>query len=360
MLRCLLVAVLVASVLFPVAATAQSYRNEPWYKNPILQRVRLTDMSRDVAVSPSGNQIAWANVDGISIHAVLDDGRIGGLHKRIDLPNAMRIEFTPDGNQIICANAIGDVHLIDRRDWSVRVVDVPGATNPTEIEVVTQRPEAYISYYRDPHLAVINFQEAKLVQALAIVGDTVFEHIDAVVAPAGDFVVAVGLDRTPSPGGGNGGRYIGYRLPLAGIHHTLFAFRIPMPRAACVGPDPDSMLLITTAADPLEIWSLRTGASRLSLDFDFNYPIDVANSRDGRFIVVPEMNGHRLAVISGADVRGLLDPNFDITVDQVRTHKVDLGEMTGSVVLHPTRDLAYVRSYHGDTIWTVRIGLPNV
>ena len=99
---------LLATTIWLSAASAQQ-----WRAQPIMQALHTPKPIGDVAVSSSGNQIAWVNSGGLSIHYLRDSGAIGDLDKRIDIYNLSKVAFVPGGNQIICAG-MGEVFLINR------------------------------------------------------------------------------------------------------------------------------------------------------------------------------------------------------------------------------------------------------
>lgn len=360
-MRTACLALFVATICLSAASAQQ------WRTQPIMQKLHRPQMIKDMAVSPSGKQIAWVSAGGLLIHTLRDSGSIGDLHKRIELPDLYKVVFTPSGLQIICADTNGNVHMIDRSTWNVRTANASygGADrgeHPVGIAVVAERPEVYVSYWRSAYVVVFDYNKASVVgNNRSCMSDGWFQ-VDVVIGPGAGSIVAVTSSRTPE--GPAKGLFTNHPAPAFSQldyepNWEIFCEEVPI--AVCAGPDPEHLLVLREHPEaPLCAMQFSDGRFTCPMDFDLKRPVAVVNSNDGRFIVVADADGQFVKIISGADVRGLIDPDFVIGIADVRTYTVGLGEQPIDVTLHPDKDVAYTWSDRENCIWVVRLGLPGV
>lgn len=140
----------------------------------------------------------------------------------------------------------------------------------------------------------------------------------------------------------------------------LHAVFVDPSQAMGIGPDPNHIMLVTSQA-PEHLIVMRGADGSVVDHYDIpvaHSPEAIANSHDGRFVVVVGQGD--MVTLSGADIRGLMAPSFDIEEADVRTHEVALGIDSMGTCLHPSKDVAYAWAPNGSNLKVVCIGLPNV
>lgn len=343
-----------------VMAGAQPYSRMTWYADPIRQVTEVADSLSAVAVSPSGNQIAmYSHYGGMDVRHLLASGRVGdSVQGVLGLENIRSLTFSPDGNYII-APAETEVALLRRSTSALRVLGLPEFDGAWGVATISQRTEFYVQSEQGVGFYAVDFVNGEPLEFCEHRTTTDWWGCAIAASPDGERIHtlwhAEGVPKrcmTAAFTNTRTGRELLWRKP------------IDLSDTMCIGPDPDHFMLATsdyTGGVP-HLIVIRGRDGHVVDHYDIPIgpaPCSMVTSQDGRYVVIVSRHPDNcLVTISGADIRGLMDPNFDIAEADVRTHRVDFDTGPRGVVLHPTLNIAYVWS--ASKLYVVRIGLPRV
>ncbi|MCD6359257.1 MAG: hypothetical protein J7M38_00240 [Armatimonadetes bacterium] len=322
-----------------------------------VQVIGLKTEPRHLAVSPSGNQIAWITPAGLSIHSLYPDGRIGDVVRHMDQPGPQRVIFTENGRKIVVAGN-GWVNIIERGSWETKTIPTEADSVVSAMETVTQRPWVYVQCKHPDETLMVDFRDGTIA-ARSSCFMPFYQAIDMFVTPDGNTLLHL-FDPLEHMDGLSTKARIVTNTPTDSCQQGQGASRRHYARAIACGPDPDHMLMIEDSDQPLVVIRVSDMVERCAVNFNFLGPNDVACSRDGRFVAVSELYGGFMTIISGQDLRGVMDPDFDMPLDRVRTKKITLRCMPDGVALNPVKDVAYVWSSMNKCVAAVHMKLPRV
>jgi len=305
----------------------------------IVQSLQMTEPPNMLAVSPSGNQIAIASDVGLRLRYLEADGKMGESHKFVAMTDLNVVGFSPDGNRIICANRYGRMYVIRRDTWASKTLSSTDGNVATGIDVISQRPEAYIQMDNGA-VHIVDFEREEHIGSIRSYQPLYYRAHGVIADPAGTRLVRL-LEYPPNDNRGSSCKEC-FALPYT---DGLALWR-PNARgqiALGVGPTPDCFMTLQNERAALEVWRFSDGLGiKGCLLTEVTDPVAVANSRDGRWIVVPSHDDQKLLVIWGEDLRQLAPPGWSATT--VRMSAVKFRFRPTGVCLHPTLPVAYVWS----------------
>lgn len=334
-------------------AVAQDYTQMTWYTAPVRQEFVASSPLHCLAVSPTGNQLAMATDNGISLHYLDDKGLVGDVVKHISMGYVRRVAFSPDGNYLVCGRA--GLVIYRRGTWERTDVALPDFSNVSGLVTISQRTEVYAQNSHGAAFDVVNFVTGQQTVRFAWPDDGVWYSHAVATSPDAERVFC--LWKRP-----DGQTLVSGFSNAPGAVQCIWNVNTVPAQAMCVGPGPD-YLMVATTGEPGFLTVIRGSDGEVVDHYDV--PVGAApswmeNSRDGRFVVISSPSTRKLTVLSGADIRGLIDPNFNIAEADVRSHTVDLPMCPHGLVLHPTLNVAYCWSETDSRLVAVRIGLPGV
>jgi hypothetical protein len=359
---------LIAAVLLVVIGST-AYAGTPAAQFPsVLQSPNLGSYmtSVDMAVSPSGNQLASLTPTGVFCHALNLDGTVpsrGAVDMVFDT-KSKRCAFTPNGRYLILARANGYVYCHERATKKNYYVDAGTHSVPFGLYVIEDPPLAFVGYSDNPlRVAVINYSGTpKLVESINLPIPGVHRGLWMCASADGRFIY-LGIqqtDVTPT-------RYALFALPCQdriGVSPWRHSFST-QPTGCCLGPDPLHMLVPTLKQDPYSAKLRLVSLAGAAEDTEGCYlsgisPGPVSFTNDGTYAVIPGMGSSKVTIVSGLDLRARLDPHAGVSVSTVREYTLPLDIFPHGVALHPTKPIGYAWSPNTTQIDVIKLAVPGI
>ncbi|MBU0611120.1 MAG: hypothetical protein KKI08_24790 [Armatimonadetes bacterium] len=330
----------------------------------VVQTMNRQDVPRDLAVSPSGNQLAVLTDYGLYVYALGSTGDIrkSPLVSAVGLKDAYRLAFTPNGQSIYIITNGGLLWRYDRTAGRLG-----GYLN---LGISGQLPRRMCTL-EDPSLLLLKHQA--LSEVLIVNWNDPSAPVDKLQFDDPGYCMGGSLAARADAGmvfwtmesSTYRGRYVMMAKPYRGSM-TSWNCEIPYtPGALAIGPDPDHLLVAgwrTSQDGDLRIYRHDHEAGWVNGCVLSGFaPGDLAFSNDGYYAVMVDGNRCLLKAVSGHDLRAVLDPTNPLRFELVRQSQVSLGTCRAErVVMHPTRPVAYVLSGLSKRIQRVKIAIPGI
>lgn len=315
-------------------------------------------------ISPTGFRLGFIEGTRLRTVGLRDDGYVNypGSPTELELPGIVQMKFSPNGQDIICPDAHGQVHLVARSDWSVRTVEAYHGELPIAMDAIDSPRLAFIQYCDTGRTNVVDYREGELFDSLeqwsgAFAGP--WHARDICVTPDGHTIYRVYSRGDPEecsvvealdfPHG---------TRPLRATH--LWDATTGPLAACCLGPDDDHIMGMTRDSGQLYIIRRSDGHIYPRVNLPIQAAADLDFSQDGNWAVVTALNPLRLYVLAGADLRALVAPGSQMDPNSVRRGDVRLLERPRACCLHPTMNVAYVYSAVRPCVRVFELHVPGV
>jgi len=330
----------------------------------VVQTMNRQDVPRDLAVSPSGNQLAVLTDYGLYVYALGAKGDIctRPLVASVALKDAHRLAFTPNGQKIYIITNGGLLWTYDRtagRLGGYLNLGISGQL-PQEMQVLEDPSLLFIKHQTFSDVYIINWRDTSVPVGKLDFDATGYCMGGPLAARADAGMVFWTMESSTYEG-----RYVMMAKPYRGSMAS-WNCEIPYkPGALVIGPDPDHLLVAgwdTSQNGDLRIYRHDHEAGWVNACVLGAFaPADLAFSNDGYYAVMVDGNRCLLKAVSGHDLRAVLDPVNPLRFELVRQSQVSLGTCRASrVVMHPTRPVAYVLSGLTKRIQRVKIAIPGI
>jgi len=320
--------------------------------------MNITPLS--IAVSPSGNKIMWCGGDRLAEHALNPRGHIRARTNLLQEEGTWRCAYTPGGRRAIAA-CQSQVIVIDRSDWSSPTILETPYGIPEAICTMETPPLAFVQWEEWARISVIGYRDARLRDEIQYGGPDRWDGRGVMVHPDDTHLYRILGKRNSAD---EPSKLECLADPL-GTPRSVWLGAVTDPYGIGVGPDPQHLMVAAKGGQEIAIFDLNTGA-RTSWPFPRDIsPSAIATSSDGYYVAMTSYVGGSLYVISGHDLRGLLDPASGTQADDVRYAVKGVSGYAVSLALHPTLPLAYVacqpRERDGQgAVDVVQLGIPGI
>ena len=304
-----------------------------------------------LAVSPTGNQLAVINFNGLRMHAINDTGRVGGTVATVDLRNLTHVAFTANGTKVVCTDNSSRIHIIRRDTWEVTTLENPRGSDAQGLATSAPRHEAYV-IDSNGWLTVVDLPGSSVADEYNPGMGSSWHGRDVCACPNGARLCVAMHRYDPADLG-----LVYVLINTVGSRHIDLAHALACdaPVACCVGPDEDHVTAIESSLPVLQMLNVYDGET-VSVEFsDLTMPVDVAASADYLWTVIVDYAEQKLKAVIGDDLRAALDAGPDPFVME---YDVPLGGRPQGVVTHPEKQIAYAWSWEDRRIDVVRLGQP--
>ncbi|MCD6359256.1 MAG: WD40 repeat domain-containing protein, partial [Armatimonadetes bacterium] len=262
-------------------ALAQGYTHLTWYTDPIRQTVNMSGTIYDVAVSPSGGQIALATENGVSLHNLNSRGMVKDLVKFLPVGVVSHVVYSPDGKYIL-ASQNKSILIFRRGTWDQAEVYLIGCHGISSLDTISQRTEVYALDTASSEFWSADFATAQRLEhfypenpvnvgnGTKIAASPDAERIYCLSAKSATQSAIMGVSNGP------------------GTPTELWHMPVVFAMAMCVGPDPEHLMLATSGY-PGCLMVIRGSDGEVVDCYDVpvgSFPSAMVNSRDGRFVVI--------------------------------------------------------------------------
>lgn len=328
-------------------------------EQPTILQTFTSDLAlRAAAVSPSGEKIAILDTAGLKVYNLKPSGKIGALttHSLL-LPNLARCVFSNNGKWIILASDDGKLWRVERSTWLVSSITSTDGHLVGDLALTENPAYAFAAYCDSNSGSVWRYANAKV--PLTSVPALTNMAYGLWVVPSGDGrrIVAGGFG---APGSPNSGGLRCQDNPLVGTQQYWTKAGSSTYNAACIGPDPDHVLVAEANTHTLHMLKFADGSGCHGSHALGADPCGVAFTPDGYYAVVPDDDGCNVTVISGHDLRGILNGQQGLNPDNVRSAKVELARSPRGVTVHPTLPIAYVWGTTTKRIDVIKLAIPGI
>ncbi len=329
----------------------------------LVQTVTWTENLRDLAVSPSGNQLAVVTASHVNIHLLDPDGKIKPApNKTFPCDGAQRVAFTPDSKRILVATSEPALWYVARDTLAVmqrvslaREGFSGGAMFPEDIYVLEDPSLVFVKGQWVPHIAVLNWRApGKPIEWVDLIWSG-FDYGTHVAASTDGSRVFWSARYATAPY-----NKIIYSRKRQGNDAAVWAVNLSSdPSGLCVGPGPDHLLLVEAGVRQLAMYRQSDGALTVGCPLDTVGPADVAFTNDGYYAVILDRWRGTLEVVSGHDLRARLDPAAHMAPEAVRKAIVTHGQSAETLALHPALAVAYAVTTD-QKIARFRLAIPGI
>jgi len=325
----------------------------------VIQSVRTSYPPNWLAVSPSGNQVCVSGLRGLRMHGLRPDGQLvtGPPEKVVEPGRQLTCAIiSPSGQHIIAtdggSSAGCTIYVIRRGTWEVRTILYPDASQAVDIDVVSQRPEAYVQF-ANKRLIAVNFHDAEIVYQHGIgYGDT-WRGRGVRARPDGLYVCPLTADMNV----GFGATYGLWAEPEDWLQAWSVAVE-DFPVAMCVAPDPEHMIVLHRNENcGLSVVDTNTGYVARTYDHDLTHPQDIEATPNGKWVVAVGYGTRKLTAFVAEEFRA--DLAMPRSVYTIRRYDCPLRARPAGVTVHPTLPVAYVWSTEESRIEVVDLGEPS-
>jgi len=322
------------------------------------QTIIRLETIQDMAVSPTGGHLAVATEKGIDIFTLRPNGSIreSPLAKHVTIDDVVRLAYNPQGTKLIAATMGHELYVFERATMERTTITLPGEiSSAVALRVLEDPPLALVKGREYPGVAVANYRHPSTpVELVYNFSPSSFKNGFCVEAGPGADRLYWSAVSTSNPV-----TQIVFGKPYKGQGTVWLYDPKAEASASCIGPGPDQILLGTRTGNQLMILDRNTGAATVGCPLDAFGPSNIAMSNDGYYAVLTDYYGDRLVCVSGHDLRGRLDPNFNMPPENVRQATIKVGNQPWGLVLHPTLPYAYVAT-DSSVLKRVRLNIPGI
>jgi len=324
----------------------------------ILQNFTTGVTLRCVAVSPTGNQIAIVDTTGLRTYHVKASGQIGDpLSRSLLLTNIARCSFSSNGKWIILACDDGTIWRIERSTWLASSKTSSDGHKASGLSLIEDPAYGFVAYSDNARGTVVRYANSSLPFTSIPAVSGMLYGLWTVPADDGQRIVRGGLGPAGSAGAGV---MCCQDNPLVGTQQYWTLTTPNFYQAGCVGPDPDHLLVAETQTHTLHMFKFSDGSGCHGSHALGDSPCDVAFTPDGYYAVVPDSMDCSVTVISGHDLRGILNGQPGLNPDNVRNAKVHVGRTPRGVTVHPSLPIAYVWSTTAQQLYVIKLAIPGI
>lgn len=324
----------------------------------LLQSVRTSSPPNWLAVSPSGNQVCATSLRGLRMHRLRSDGQLvtGPAEKVLDPGRQLTCAIvSPNGRYIIAtdggSSAGCTIHIIHRETWEDRTILYPHASQAVDIDVVSQRPEAYVQF-ANKRLVAVDFRRAAIVYEHAIGYGASWRGRGVRARPDGLYVCPLTADMYA----GFGATYALWTEPEDWLQAWSIAVE-DYPVAMCVAPDPEHMIVLHRNEDyGLSVVDTDSGYVARTYTHDLTHPQDIEATPDGKWVVAVDYGTQKLTAFVAEEFRA--DLAMPRSIYTIRRYDCALRARPAGVTVHPRLPVAYVWSTEESRVEVVDLGEP--
>lgn len=324
----------------------------------------FNEVPRHISISPTGNRMLVTNDAGVWEYALRPDGTVGARKKGIAKEFVSVAAYTPNGRRIVYVSS-RQICILDRQDWDppVAVFEFPFIATPT-LHISDNPALAVVQDYNSTISHIFNWDRQPEIKATVEHDDLgIWKGRGAFLAPGGQTLYGL-YARTEPPGIW---KLEAYYEPL-GAANPVWDVSITEPWAWCVGPDPQHIAVANNYTGGVSLYNLGSGERRAWVELNAALPAAMAMTPDGYYLATCDRVYNKLTIMSGHDLRGLMDPNLDMRSDDVRKVVMDLPREPLCIAVHPELPLAYVGlgliTDEGGgaepNLMVIRLGIPGV